>query len=558
MKWALGADHGGFELKEHVKRRLLVQGETVEDCGCFSREPCDYSDYAHQVARAVTLDRADYGFLACTTGIGMSMAANKFPRIRAALCHCAEAARMARAHNDANVLVMGGRFVKPEEADAILDAWLQTPRDMAERHRRRISKMGGSGVMDPLEIAASDPELYRILEGERRRQSETINLIASENYSSRAVREAMGSLMTNKYAEGYPGKRWYNGCEWMDEVERLAINRAKTLFGADHVNVQPHSGSSANQAAYFAVLKPGDTILAMRLDQGGHLTHGSPVNFSGRLFRVVHYGVDRNTERLDYEAIEQLARDVKPKLIVAGASAYPRLIDFERLRRIADAVGALLMADMAHIAGLVAAGCHPSPIPWCEIVTSTTHKTLRGPRSGFILCRESLAAEIDRQVFPGLQGGPLMHVVASKAVCFHEALQPEFGQYIRQVLANTRVLADRIQAGGLRLVSGGTDNHLILVDVSSTGMTGRDVANLLEKAGVTCNKNTIPFDRQSPFQTSGIRLGAAAVTARGFREPEMEIVASLILEALKKREDPNAIAALREKALELTARFPID
>jgi glycine hydroxymethyltransferase len=558
MKWAIGADHGGFELKEHLKGMLRARGIEVEDFGCSDTASCDYTDFANKVAAAVTTGLAGQGLLVCTTGQGMIMAANKYPHVRAALCMTAEMAAMTRSHNDANVLVLAQKYTPQEQADAILDAWLKAKPDMAERHHRRLVKMGGSGVTDPLEIASVDPDLYVLMDAERTRQAETIDLIASENYSSRAVREAQGSLLTNKYAEGYPGKRWYNGCRWVDEVEKLAIERAKALFGAEHANVQPHSGSGANMAVYFALLQPGDAILAMRLDQGGHLTHGSAVNFSGRLFRVSHYGVRPKTELIDYDEVEKLAKEKKPKLLVAGASAYPRVLDFPRLRAIADSVGALLMVDMAHIAGLVAGGAHPNPMPYCDIVTSTTHKTLRGPRSGLILCREKYAADIDKQVFPGIQGGPLMHAVAAKAVCFHEAAQPAFKAYIAQVLANTRVMAERLAAAGLRIVSGGTDNHLLLVDLNSLGISGKDAANALEKGGVTCNKNAIPFDTRSPFQTSGIRLGAAAVTTRGMKEAEMEGIAHLIVEGLRHAQDDQALAALRLEALALTARFPID
>jgi glycine hydroxymethyltransferase len=558
MKWVLGADHGGFELKEHLKGMLRARGIEIEDLGCSGKESCDYTDFANKVSAAITTGLAQQGLLVCTTGQGMSMAANKYPRVRAALCMTPEMAAMTRSHNDANILVLAQKYTTQAQADAILDAWLHAIPDPAERHQRRLVKMGGSGVTDPLEIAGVDPELYALMDGERTRQAETIDLIASENYSSRAVREAQGSLLTNKYAEGYPGKRWYNGCRWIDEIEKLAIDRAKVLFGADHANVQPHSGSGANMAVYFALLQPGDGILAMRLDQGGHLTHGSAVNFSGRLFKVSHYGVSPKTELIDYDEVDKLAHEKKPRLLVAGASAYPRVLDFPRLRAIADSVGAMLMVDMAHIAGLVAGGAHPNPMPYCDVVTSTTHKTLRGPRSGMILCREKYGAEIDKQVFPGIQGGPLMHAVAAKAVCFHEAAQPEFKTYIAQILANTRVLASKLAESGLRIVSGGTDNHLLLVDLTATGLSGKDAANSLEKGGVTCNKNSIPFDTRSPFLTSGIRLGTAAVTTRGMKEPEMAVIAHLIVEGLKHSQDDKMLASLRAEALALTARFPID
>ncbi|MCU0858604.1 MAG: serine hydroxymethyltransferase, partial [Pontiellaceae bacterium] len=368
--------------------------------------------------------------------------------------------------------------------------------------------------------------MYKIIRDENVRQKNNIELIASENIVSQAVREAQGSRLTNKYAEGYPGKRWYNGCDCVDEAERLAIDRARQMFGAEHINVQPHSGSGANMAVYYSVLQPGDTILAMSLAEGGHLTHGHPMNFSGRFFKIIPYGVRKDTEQIDYEEVQRLAVEHKPRMIVAGASAYSRIIDFKRLRKIADSVGAYFMVDMAHIAGLVAAGCHPSPVPDADFVTTTTHKTLRGPRGGMILCKEKFAADIDRQVFPGIQGGPLMHVIAAKAVAFGEALTPEFKTYQQQVVKNAQALCEAMQANGFRIVSGGTDNHLMLVDVSSGGLTGKDVANALDKASITANKNGIPFDQKSPFVTSGVRLGTPAVTTRGMKEADMVQIAN--------------------------------
>jgi len=388
------------------------------------------------------------------------------------------------------------------------------------------------------------------------RQQKTLDLIASENHVSRAVREAQGSVMTNKYAEGYPSKRWYNGCRHVDEIEALAIERAKRLFGAEHVNVQPHCGSAANMAVYFAALEPGDTILAMSLAHGGHLTHGSPVNFSGRLFNMVHYGVTRDTEVIDYGEVERLAREHKPKMIVAGASAYPRTLDFPRFREIADAVGALLMVDMAHIAGLVAAGVHPSPVPYSDFVTTTTHKTLRGPRSGMILCREAYAAAVDKQVFPGMQGGPQMHAVAAKAVCFLEALDPAYKEYAQQVIDNAALMAVRLQEAGFRIVSGGTDNHLMLVDLTSAGLTGKAAANALEEAGIVLNKNAIPFDTNSPFVTSGIRIGTPAITTRGMGAKEVEILSALIIRALKDHEDAAVLESVRLEVEVLADAFP--
>jgi glycine hydroxymethyltransferase len=402
-----------------------------------------------------------------------------------------------------------------------------------------------------------DPEVYALIQKETARQEENLELIASENITSRAVREAVGSVMTDKYAEGYPGKRYYGGCEYYDEVERLAIERAKQLFGAEHANVQPHSGANANMAVYFAVLQPGDTYMALDLAQGGHLTHGSPVNFSGILYKVVHYGVRRDTETIDYDQLRELARAHRPKLIVGGATVYPREIDWAVLRAIADEVGAYLMADIAHPAGLIAAGEYPSPIPYADFVTTTTHKTLRGPRGGMILCRAEYAALIDKTVFPGLQGGPLMHQIAGKAVCFHEALQPEFKLYQQQVKANARALADALQAEGFRLVAGGTDSHLMLIDLTSLGMTGKLAQQVLDSVNITTNKNMIPYDTQKPFVTSGIRVGTPAVTTRGMREPQMAIIANLIARALRHYESELELERVRREVRELTAQFPV-
>jgi glycine hydroxymethyltransferase len=402
-----------------------------------------------------------------------------------------------------------------------------------------------------------DPEVLSAIRWERRRQIEQIELIASENYVSPAVLAAQGSVMTNKYAEGYPKHRYYGGCEFVDIVEELAIARAKQLFGAEHANVQPHSGSQANGAAYLALLKPGDTVLAMNLSHGGHLTHGAPFNFSGQIYRFVHYGVSPGTEMLDYAAIAEQAERERPCLIVAGASAYPRTIDFARLRAIAESVGAYLMVDMAHIAGLVATGLHPNPVPHADVVTTTTHKTLRGPRAGLILCRAELAAAIDKAVFPGLQGGPLMHIVAAKAVALAEALRPEFKQYVRAIVDNARTLAETLAAGGLRLVSGGTDNHLMLVDVRSAGISGAEAETTLHAIGITVNKNLIPFDPTPPRVTSGIRLGTPAVTTRGFRQAEIETVADCILSALHHPTDDHVRQEVRQTTYALCMRFPV-
>ncbi|MDD4102279.1 MAG: serine hydroxymethyltransferase [Kiritimatiellae bacterium] len=406
-------------------------------------------------------------------------------------------------------------------------------------------------------LAEADPAVHAAVVGQIRQEDSTINLIASENTVTRAVREASGSVLTNKYAEGYPGKRWYSGCVPVDTVETLAIERAKELFGAEHANVQPHCGSSANMAVYFSVLKPGDTILSMSLDQGGHLTHGSPVNFSGQLFKIVPYCVSPDTERLDYEEIRRLALENRPRMIVAGASAYPRVLDFAKFREIADECGAMLLVDMAHIAGLVAGGVHPSPVPYAEFVTTTTHKTLRGPRGGLVLCREAFAKALDKTVFPGLQGGPLENIIAAKAVCLKEALTPEFKVYAGQVVANSRALAEALTSRGFHLVSGGTDNHLMLVNVAHSGLTGKAAAAALDAAGIICNKNAIPFDKNSPFVTSGIRIGTAAVTTRGMREAEMALIGEWISEVLGNIEDTGLQAKVRAQVEELTAGFEV-
>jgi len=407
-------------------------------------------------------------------------------------------------------------------------------------------------------LQAADPEVYASLLHEAKRQNEFLELIASENFVSRAVLEAMGSVLTNKYAEGYPGKRYYGGCEFVDVAEELARDRARQLFGADHANVQPHSGAQANMAAYFAVLQPGDTLLGMSLTHGGHLTHGSPVNFSGKLYRVVAYGVREDTGRIDYDEVRDVARRERPKVIVAGASAYPRVIDFAAFAQIAHEVGARLIVDMAHIAGLVAAGEHPSPVPYSDIVTSTAHKTLRGPRGGFILCREELARPIDKEVFPGMQGGPLMHVIAAKAVAFGEALQPSFKGYARQVIANARALAETLVARGFDLVSGGTDNHLMLVDLRNKGdLTGKAAEAALHDALITVNKNTVPGETRSPFVTSGIRIGTAALTTRGMAEEEMRRIGEWIADVLDDPADEDGIAAVRDQVADLTGCFPI-
>jgi glycine hydroxymethyltransferase len=402
-----------------------------------------------------------------------------------------------------------------------------------------------------------DPKVSQAIDLETRRQAGKIELIASENFVSEAVLEAQGSVMTNKYAEGYPGKRYYGGCEFVDIVESLAIERCKQLFGADHINVQPHSGTQANMAVYFAAVQPGDTILGMNLSHGGHLSHGSPANFSGKLYKIVPYGVSKDTETINFDELEKLAKEHKPKMIIVGASAYPRVLDFQKFRKIADEVGAVIMADIAHIAGLVCTGLHPSPVPVCEYVTSTTHKTLRGPRGGLVMCKEAYAKTLNSRVFPGMQGGPLMHVIAAKAVAFQEALQPEFKEYQKQIIKNAQAMADELKNQGFRIVSGGTDNHLMLVDLTAKGVTGKDAQDALDRAAITVNKNGIPFDTQGPQVTSGIRIGTPAVTTRGMKEGEMRLIASYIADVIKNINNEKNIQAVAEKIKTLCAQFPL-
>lgn len=553
---AIGADHGGFDLKETLKEHLEKRGVSVADFGARSKESSDYPDYAQAVALTVAQRKAQFGVLICTTGVGMSISANKIPGVRAALVADAETAARARQHNNANVLCLAGQTTPPGEAAKIVDAFLSARFD-GGRHERRINKMETRIVPTDFTLRSVDPEIAEAIYHEIQRQQENIELIASENFTSPAVMEAQGSVLTNKYAEGYPKKRWYGGCENVDVVEQLAIDRAKKLFGADHANVQPHSGSGANMAVYFAFLKPGDKMLTMDLTHGGHLTHGNKANFSGKFFEIVHYGVRKDDERIDYDQLAAMARQHRPKMITVGASAYPRIIDFDRMAKIAGEVGAYLLADIAHIAGLVAVGLHPSPVPHADFVTTTTHKTLRGPRGGLILCKEKYAKEIDSQAFPGIQGGPLMHVIAAKAVCFREAMQSAFRDYQAHIIQNAKALAEGMKRNGFRLVSGGTDNHLMLVDVGTRGLTGKDCQAALDEAGITVNKNTIPFETRSPFQGSGIRLGTPAVTTRGMREPEMAAIADMIAEVLLDVKNVEAIGKVRQRVRELTARFPL-
>jgi glycine hydroxymethyltransferase len=547
---AIGADHGAFDLKNTVVAHLKAVGHEVMDFGTHGSGPVNYADYANLVARNVADGTYDFGILACTSGVGMSIAANRHRHVRAASVRSVEEAAIIRQHNDANVLCLSGKYTDTPTAIAMADAFLAAAFE-GGRHEPRICKSSGS------RIEQTDPAIYTAITAEEKRQRNNIELIASENFASPAVMEAQGSLLTNKYAEGYPGRRWYGGCENVDVVEQLAIDRAKELFGAEHANVQPHSGSQANTAVYFSVLKPGDKIFTMDLAHGGHLTHGHKANFSGRFYEVTHYGVSPDDERINYEELEKTARELKPALITVGASAYPRIIDFERMGKLAREIGAYLFVDMAHIAGLVAAGLHPSPVPHADFVTSTTHKSLRGPRGGIILCKEEFAKKIDAQVFPGIQGGPLMHVIAAKAVCFGEALKPEFKEYSAQVIKNAQAIAARLTGHGYRIVSGGTDNHLMLVDLRTKGLNGAEASHALDEAGITVNKNGIPFDTGSPMKPSGIRIGTPAITTRGMKETDVIQVADFIHEALSNHTDTSRLHAIRERVFAFNRAFPL-
>ena len=558
MKVAIGSDHGGVELKAELVKALSSAYE-MTDFGPADTTSCDYPDYAIAVAKAVASGTADFGILICRSGIGMSMTANRFQNVRAAICANVETAKVTRQHNGANVLCLGADAVAADLALEIAKAFLSTPVDESERHARRRWKIErAQRLSDCSGLMHDDPEVFAAIEAQTKQEDAEINLIASENTSSRACREAAGSVLMNKYAEGYPGKRWYSGCLPVDAAEELARTRACKLFGADHANVQPHCGSAANMAVYFATIKPGDTIMSLSLDQGGHLSHGSPVNFSGKIYNIVPYTVDPKTEMLDYDAMEKQAMEVKPKILLTGASAYPRTIDFKRIREICDKVGCIMMVDMAHIAGLVAGGAHPSPVPYADFVTTTTHKTLGGPRGGMVLCKEKWAKALDSAVFPGMQGGPLENIIAAKAVMFREWMSPEKKGYAQQVVKNTAAMCKVIRDRGYRIVSGGTDNHLFLVDVkSSKGITGKDAAAALDAAGIIVNKNTIPFDTESPFKTSGIRVGAASATTRGMKEPEMVKIGTWIADVLDDITNTEVQARVKKEAAELVANFPV-
>jgi glycine hydroxymethyltransferase len=554
---ALASDHRGFPLKQALRQRLEEDGLEVRDVGTDSTESVDYPDFAAPAARAVSTGEASRAIVICGTGLGVMYTANRFPRVRAALVHDVETATLARQHNDANVLALAGDRTRFEDAWAIVQAFLSTPFD-GGRHSRRVSgidaltRSPGMGA-----LAAADPAIADVVRREAQRQAQGLEMIASENFVSEAVLEAVGSVATNKYAEGYPGRRYYGGCEVLDEAERLAIERARQLFGSDHVNVQPHSGSQANEAVYRAAIEVGDTILAMNLDHGGHLTHGSPVNFSGKLYRVVSYGVRQDTERIDYDEVARLAREHRPKLIQCGATAYSRIIEFEKFREIADDVGAVLFADIAHIAGLVATGLHPSPVGYAQLISTTTHKTLRGPRGGMILCDSDFAKRVDSAVFPGGQGGPLMHVIAAKAVAFLEAQAPEFHDHCSLIVENARTLCDALADSGHRIVSGGTDNHLFLLSLVGRDLTGKAAQLALERACITTNKNMVPFDPRKPFVTSGLRVGTPALTTRGMGPEEMRSIGGLIGRVLAAPDDESELASVRSEVVDMCERFPL-
>jgi glycine hydroxymethyltransferase len=558
----LGGDHRGFALKQALIERLEGAGLDVKDCGPYSDGPVDYPDFVAPAVSAVSSGRASRAIVICGTGLGVAYVANRFPRVRAALALDVDAARASRRHNDANVLALAGDRLEPDAAWQIVETWLDTPFE-GGRHLARVRKIDEVGrrawqaELSESALEREDPKIHRLVRAEARRQAHGLELIASENFVSEAVLEATASVLTNKYAEGYPGRRYYGGCEVVDEVERLAIERARQLFGADHVNVQPHSGSQANEAVYRAVLEVGDTILAMNLDHGGHLTHGSPVNFSGKLYRVIPYGVRQDDETIDLDALRRLAREHRPKLIQCGTTAYSRRLDFGAFREIADEVGAVLFADIAHIAGLVACGLHPTPVGKAQLVTTTTHKTLRGPRGGMILCDSDWARKVDSAVFPGGQGGPLMHVIAAKAVAFEEALRPSFQDYCRQVLGNARALAEGLAGQGFRIVSGGTDTHLFLLSLVDRDVTGKAAQISLERAGITTNKNMVPFDPRKPAVTSGLRLGTPAVTTRGMGVAEMAEIAALVARVLARPGDVEALDGVRAEVEALCRRFPL-
>jgi len=561
-KIVIGADHAGFELKEKIKIFLQEKGFEVEDKGTFSHDRVDYPDFARLVSEDVSGGKADLGILVCGTGIGMSIVSNKFPKVRAALVYNEYTARMAKAHTNANILVFSGRVISPEYAKILLSTFFETSFE-GNRHQERIEKINDieKEILESFasyfrELQRFDPEVFNAIVNEFEKQENMINLIASENLTSLKVLLTLFNPMNNKYAEGYPGKRYYGGCEFVDAVEELARERVKKLFSAEYANVQPHSGTQANQAVYLVCLEPADKILSMDLASGGHLSHGARVNFSGKLYKPVFYTVDNKNHLIDMDMVRDIAKKERPKIIVAGASSYPRVIDFKAFSDIAKEVGAFFLADIAHPAGLVAAGVYPSPVPYADFVTFTTHKTLRGPRGAVVLSRTEFSKKIDSAVFPGSQGGPFMHVIAAKAVCFKEAMQPEFKNYAEQVVRNARVLAEEFAKRGYKVITGGTDSHIVLIDVSPKGVSGGDVERELYRAGIVLNKNVIPFDPRPPMNPSGIRIGTPSVTTRGMKEEEMRIIASLIDDVISSRFSEEVVLRVRNSVAELCRKFP--
>lgn len=563
----VGAEPMAAPLKARAAQLIGNAGLDFFDCGSFDQEDPARVEYAVRVLQNVAADSSRRGLIFSREGAALQQLAKQlgmtgFLALPPAAETTGSASKdLSQRLNEATVLCFDPGQTQPESLLRLLNAWLsQAPENAtptpSETTTLETTAHDTTAAHLPT-LAETDPQIAALIQEERQRQAENIELIASENFTSRAVMEAQGSCLTNKYAEGYPGKRWYGGCEHVDVVEQLAIDRAKELFGAEHANVQPHSGSQANTAVYFSQLSPGDRILTMDLSHGGHLTHGHPKNFSGEFYEVLHYGVTKEEGLIDYDELEAKAKEFQPKLITIGASAYSRVIDFARMRAVADQVGALLMADMAHISGLVAAGVHPSPVPHADFVTTTTHKTLRGPRGGLILCKEKYAKAIDSQVFPGIQGGPLMHVIAAKAVCLLEAMKPEYQAYQEQVVRNAKALCEGLKKNGYQIVSGTTENHVFLVDLQPKEITGKAAQEALDHAGITVNKNAVPYDQQSPFKAGGIRIGSPAVTTRGMKEDEMFDIANLIHEALRQRDDEAKLAIIREQVRDLTKRFPL-
>ncbi len=555
-KIAIASDHAGFHLKEKIKLNLEENGYGVLDLGTNSEEAVDYPDYGKALAQNIIKGNVKKGIALCGTGIGISIAANRFTGIRAALCSNEEMAKKARKHNNANIIALGARSIDSKCANKCVNAFLNTEFE-GERHINRLEKIENKILHN------EDIELENAVLNELNRQKYTIELIASENFASRNVMSYQGSVLTNKYAEGYPGKRYYGGCEFVDIAENLAIDRLKQLFGCAWANVQPNSGSQANQAVFLALLKPGDTILGMSLSAGGHLTHGAGPNQSGKYFNSVHYGVKKDDGKIDYDEVRLLSKRHNPKMIIAGASAYSSKIDFKLFREIANEIGAYLLVDMAHYSGLIASKVYPDPIPYADVCTSTTHKTLRGPRGGIIISNnEDLGKLIDKAVFPGLQGGPLMHVIAAKAAAFKEALSDDFKEYSRQTLLNAKAICSSLKDNNFEVVSGETSCHMLLIDLSNKQVTGKLAEKALDDAGITCNKNSIPFDNKSPFVTSGIRIGTAAGTTRGFKEEQFKYIGKLIsevIDSLKKSEDEilKTSELVRSKVLDLCNKFPL-